>query len=129
MSNFNEKGNLELTSVASDVQTDNEIIRNITSDGDILIYVNDGGTDTVALTIDASVPSIIANVGVELDMTATNALDASGATITNIFKFADGQGAVVGSMTAKSPETDAEAGYLKIDVGGTSYEIPFYAIA
>lgn len=36
-------------------------------------------------------------------------------------------GAVVGAMTAKSPESDTEAGYLKISIGGTAYEIPFYA--
>jgi hypothetical protein len=62
--------------------------------------------------------------------TPTSIFDASGLTsATNTFKFADGIGATVGAMTAKSPETDAEAGYLTIDVGGTTYEIPFYAIA
>jgi len=35
----------------------------------------------------------------------------------------------VGAMTAKSPESDAEAGYITINVGGTEYEIPFYAKA
>ena len=32
-------------------------------------------------------------------------------------------------MTAKSPETDAEAGFITIRVGSTAYEIPFYAVA
>jgi hypothetical protein len=38
-------------------------------------------------------------------------------------------GVVVGNMTAKSPENDAEAGYISIYVGTTRYEIPFYAVA
>lgn len=38
-------------------------------------------------------------------------------------------GVVVGAMTAKSPETDAEAGYISVRVGATRYEIPFYAVA
>lgn len=38
-------------------------------------------------------------------------------------------GVVVGAMTAKSPENDAEAGYISIYVGTTRYEIPFYAVA
>ena len=50
-------------------------------------------------------------------------------TITNVFNFGTGAGATVGAMTAKSPETDAEAGDLTIVVNGTTYEIPFYAIA
>lgn len=37
--------------------------------------------------------------------------------------------ATVGAMTAKSPESDTEAGFLTISVGGTQYEIPFYAKA
>lgn len=37
-------------------------------------------------------------------------------------------GAVVGAMTAKSPENDAEAGYFSIRVGATRYEIPFYSV-
>lgn len=38
-------------------------------------------------------------------------------------------GVVVGSMTAKSPENDAESGYINIYVGSTKYQIPFYAVA
>lgn len=37
--------------------------------------------------------------------------------------------ATVGTMTAKSPETDAEAGYITIEINGTEYEVPAYAIA
>lgn len=49
--------------------------------------------------------------------------------LTNVFKLADGVGCKVGAMTAKDPENDAEAGYITISVGGTSYEIPFYAVS
>lgn len=67
--------------------------------------------------------------GVELaEGTVTNVIKAD-VTATNVFNFATGAGATVGAMTAKSPETDAEAGYLTIVVNGTTYEIPFYAIA
>ena len=47
------------------------------------------------------------------------------------FKVVSGtdQPAVVGTMSAKSPENDAEAGYLRILVNGTEYQIPFYAAA
>lgn len=38
-------------------------------------------------------------------------------------------GFTVGAMTAKSPETDTEAGYISVYVGTTRYEIPFYAVA
>jgi len=41
-------------------------------------------------------------------------------------KFVSGE---TGAMTAKSPETDAEAGFLTIVIGGVTYEIPIYAIA
>ena len=39
------------------------------------------------------------------------------------------QSATVGAMTAKNPETDAEAGYITVEINGTTYEIPVYAIA
>lgn len=43
---------------------------------------------------------------------------------------ASGSGSVVvGAMTAKSPENDAEAGYFSFRVGATRYEVPFYAVA
>lgn len=43
---------------------------------------------------------------------------------------ATGDGSVVvGAMTAKSPENDAEAGYFSVLVGGTRYEVPMYAVA
>jgi hypothetical protein len=38
-------------------------------------------------------------------------------------------GVTVGAMTAKSPESDTEAGYISVYVGTTRYEIPFYAVA
>lgn len=60
--------------------------------------------------------------------TKTNLVEATG-TVTNVLNLGSGCGATVGDMTAKSPETDAEAGYLTIVVNGTTYEIPFYAIA
>jgi hypothetical protein len=67
--------------------------------------------------------------GVELaEGTVTSVLRVS-ATATNFANFDTGASATVGNMTAKSPETDAEAGYLTIVVNGTTYEIPFYAIA
>ena len=34
-----------------------------------------------------------------------------------------------GSMTAKSPETDAEAGFLTVEIAGVEYEVPLYAKA
>lgn len=37
-------------------------------------------------------------------------------------------GVTVGAMTAKSPESDTEAGYFSIFVGATRYEVPFYAV-
>ena len=58
----------------------------------------------------------------------TTLIEATG-TVTNVLNLGSGTGATVGAMTAKSPETDAEAGYLTIVVNGTTYEIPFYAIA
>ncbi len=32
-------------------------------------------------------------------------------------------------LSAKSPETDAEAGWIPVDVGGTIYAVPMYALA
>lgn len=112
----------------------NMFIRNDVEDGDFSIYVNDGGTDTLALSIDGASAALSLSAGLEvadlltLSGTVTSAIDVSGATITNLLALTDGEGATVGSMTAKSPETDAEAGFITIDVGGTTYEIPFYAI-
>lgn len=119
----------------------NMIMRNTVPDGDIDFYINDGGTDTLVLKLDGAsagltIPGALTLSGavtvsnvLNLSGTVDNAIDASGATITSLIKVADGQGAVVGSMTAKSPESDAEAGYIKIDIAGTAYEIPFYAVA
>lgn len=46
-----------------------------------------------------------------------------------LYVDATGSGSVVvGAMTAKSPETDAEAGYFSIQVGATRYEVPMYAV-
>lgn len=107
----------------------NMIMRNTVQDGDIDFYVNDGGTDTLALKLDGASGALSIPGSLILSGTVTNAIDISGATITSLLKLADGQGAVIGAMTAKSPETDAEAGYIKIDIAGTAYEIPFYAVA
>lgn len=89
------------------------------------------GTDTTATGLRISADNSTIDTALVIDsMTATNLIDASTAmTVTNVFKFTDGQGAVVGSMSAKNPENDSEAGYLKIVVGSTSYQIPFYAVS
>lgn len=49
--------------------------------------------------------------------------------LTNVLKLADGVGCAVGTTMVKDPETDQEAGFITIDVDGTSYQIPFYATA
>jgi hypothetical protein len=56
-------------------------------------------------------------------------IDASSATLDHSFKWADGQGAVVGSMAAGHPGAINEAGYVKIYIGATPYVIPVYAAA
>jgi len=59
----------------------------------------------------------------------SNLLDASSATLDHSFKWADGQGAVVGSMAAGHPGAINESGYVKIYIGATPYVIPVYAAA
>lgn len=58
----------------------------------------------------------------------TTAIDLSDATVTNFVALTDGSGVTVAAngMTA-SPETAQEAGYITIDIDGTSYQIPIYA--
>lgn len=47
-----------------------------------------------------------------------------------VAKTWNGLNPTTGAMTAKSPETDAEAGFLTFThTDGTEYEIPFYAKA
>ena len=109
----------------------NMILRNDVSDGDIMFYVNDEGTDTKVLTLDGSENEIVCAGGLKLSATSAHAIDASGGTFASgLISIADGEGAVVGSDgMSGDPQTDTEDGYLEITVGGTAYQIPFYAIA
>lgn len=52
-------------------------------------------------------------------------LEADEATIAEVTIVS----AEAGTMTAKSPETDVEAAFITVTIGGTTYEIPAYAIA
>jgi len=83
-------------------------------------------TFTGAVTLSAASGNALTFSG-----TAANCINAS-ATPTNAFLKVDASGnggVVLGSMTFKSPETDPEAGYIKVDVAGTAYEVPIYATA
>lgn len=64
---------------------------------------------------------------VEIDATVTNAIDISGSTVTNAIKFADGQACSATAFTNDTVGTTPEDGFIKIDVGGTTYKIPFWA--
>ena len=67
--------------------------------------------------------------GLTASGTATSFLDLSGATLTNAVKFAAGQGATVGALLgSKVVGTDVPSGYVKIVVGTTTYQIPFWAV-
>ena len=59
--------------------------------------------------------------------TKTDGIDLSDATVTNTLKLSTSSGVTIGSTMTISPETTAESGYITIDVGGTSYQIPIYA--
>ena len=62
--------------------------------------------------------------------TVTSAIKLNTCTaLTNVLKLADGVGCAVGTTMVKDPESDQEAGFITIDVDGTSYQIPFYATA
>ena len=68
--------------------------------------------------------------GVELTggtVTSAIKLDTTSA-LTNVLKLATGKGCAIGSdnMT-KNPNSDTEDGYIVVDVGGTSYQMPVYA--
>lgn len=59
--------------------------------------------------------------------TKTDAIDLSGATVTNLLKLSTDSAVTIGATMTISPEAAAESGYITIDVGGTSYQIPIYA--
>lgn len=92
--------------------------------------------------IRAAVTSLAADTGGVFSCVELVSTDGGGATPTHaglmcaspldalLYVDASGSGSVVvGAMTAKSPETDTEAGYFSIRVGATRYEVPMYAIA
>lgn len=90
----------------------------------------------------ASVTSLAGDTGGVFSALDISSTDGGGTTPTHagiscaspldalIYVDATGSGSVVvGAMTAKNPENDAEAGYFSIRVGATRYEVPFYAVA
>jgi hypothetical protein len=58
--------------------------------------------------------------------TKDNLIECTEGTVTNVLKLDSTTGATIGAMTV-SPEITPEDGYLTIDIGGTSYQIPVYA--
>jgi len=64
----------------------NATIKNITSDGDIIFNINDGGSDTTALTIDGATARLTvagdptANLGVATKQYVDNSISSGGAT-------------------------------------------------
>lgn len=57
----------------------------------------------------------------------TDGIDLSEATVTNTLKLSTTSGVTIGSTMTISPELTPESGFITIDVGGTSYQIPIYA--
>ena len=58
--------------------------------------------------------------------TKDTGIDLSGATITTALKVADGAGAET-TVTSPVKVNANEQGYLTIDVGGTTYYIPYFS--
>lgn len=53
-------------------------------------------------------------------------VDLSEATVTAVFKLADGSGAALGALTNDTVGTTPEDGYLVINIAGTTYKVPFW---
>jgi hypothetical protein len=59
--------------------------------------------------------------------TKTDGIDLSSATLTNVMKLSTTSGASATAFTNDTVGTTPEDGFIKIDVGGTTYKIPFWA--
>jgi len=112
---------------------------NVAVSGDIGLAADGTTSITADSIVDADVNSAAAistsklalsTAGLEFGAgTPTSVLNLDSLTsATNLFETADGVAASVSAdgMTA-DPETDTEAGYVTIDIDGTSYQIPIYA--
>lgn len=91
----------------------------------------DADTYGAAISIDQDGTSANDQVAIAINTDNSSTGDQVALNITMVDEsksyFAKFANAVTAWTSTKSPETDAEAGWLKIDVNGTPYFVPFYA--